>query len=65
MVKVYMDFQLVTTGFSELFPSGILIGTVKKVTLDNYELTKVVEVTPSVNFDDINYVSVLKKEVTE
>ncbi len=54
-----------TTGFSELFPSGILIGTVKNVTLDNYELTKVVEVTPSVNFDDINYVSVLKKEVTE
>ena len=52
-----------TTGFSDLFPSGILLGSIKKVTLDQYELTKVVEVTPSVNFDDINYVSVLNKEV--
>lgn len=54
-----------TTGFSDLFPSGILLGSIKKVTLDQYELTKVVEVTPSVNFDDINYVSVLKKEVKQ
>lgn len=54
-----------TTGLSELFPSGILIGTINKVTLDNYQLTKVVEVTPSVDFDNINYVSVLKREVKE
>ena len=54
-----------TTGLSELFPSGILIGTIKKVTLDNYGLTKVVEVTPSVDFEDITYVSVLKREVQE
>ena len=54
-----------TTGLSELFPSGILIGTIKSVTYDNYQLTKVVEVIPSVNFDDINYVSVLKREVQE
>lgn len=54
-----------TTGLSELFPSGILIGTIKNVTYDNYELTKVVEVTPSVDFNDIEYVSVLKREVKE
>lgn len=54
-----------TTGLSELFPSGILIGTIKKVTYDKYELTKVVEVTPSVDFNDITYVSVLKREVKE
>lgn len=54
-----------TTGLSELFPSGILIGTIKKVTMDNYGLTKVVEVTPSVDFKNITYVSVLKREVKE
>lgn len=54
-----------TTGLSELFPDGILVGTIKKVTMDNYGLTKVVEVTPSVNFDNITYVSVLKREVQE
>lgn len=54
-----------TTGLSETFPSGILIGTIKKVTYDKYELTKVVEVKPSVDFNDITYVSVLKREVKE
>lgn len=54
-----------TTGLSELFPSGILIGTIKNVIYDNYQLTKVVEVTPSVDFNNISYVSVLKREVKE
>ena len=58
-------YYVTTTGFSKLFPSGILLGTIKKVTYDNYELTKVVEVTPSVDFNDITYVSILKKEVKE
>lgn len=63
--KLEVGSYVTTTGLSELFPSGILIGTIKKVTYDNYELTKVVEVTPSVDFNDIKYVSVLKKEVKE
>lgn len=54
-----------TTGLSELFPSGILLGTINNVTFDSYGLTKVVEVTPSVDFGDINYVSILKREVKE
>ena len=54
-----------TTGLSELFPSGILVGTINKVTYDKYQLTKVVEVTPSVDFNNISYVSVLKREVKE
>ena len=52
-----------TTGLSELFPSGILVGTIKKVSYDKYEVAKVVEVTPSVDFNNITYVSVLKREV--
>ena len=55
--------QVVTTGLSESFPSGILIGKVKKVVMDRYDLTKVVQVKPSVDFDDITIVSVLKREV--
>lgn len=60
--KIEAGTFVTTTGLSELFPSGILIGTVKDVTMDNYELTKVVKVTPSVNFDNITYVSILKRE---
>ena len=51
-----------TTGLTEAFPSGILIGEVKDVVIDDYELAKVVEVTPSVSFDDINIVTVLDRD---
>lgn len=52
-----------TTGLSDIFPSGILVGNVKSVTADNYDLTKIVEVTPSVNFNDISVVTVLNRGV--
>ena len=52
-----------TTGLSDIFPSGILVGNVKVVTSDNYDLTKIVEVTPSVDFNDISVVTVLDRGV--
>ena len=54
--------KVVTTGLSEIFPSGILVGTVKKVTVDKYELATAIEVTPAVNFDDIKIVTVLDRD---
>lgn len=53
--------KVVTTGLSEIFPSGILVGEVKSVTKDKYDLARAVEVTPSVNFNDINIVTVLDR----
>ncbi|MBR3198932.1 MAG: rod shape-determining protein MreC [Bacilli bacterium] len=55
--------DVVTTGMGTTFPSGLLIGKVKKITKDNFDLSKVVEVNSAVNFDDIDYVTVLKREV--
>ena len=60
--KIEEGSYVTTTGLSEIFPSGILIGMVKSVTMDSYGLTKVVEVTPSVDFKSVNYVTVLKRE---
>lgn len=60
--KIEEDSYVTTTGLSEMFPSGILVGSVKKVVVDKYDLTKVVEVTPAVDFDDITVVTVLKRE---
>ena len=54
--------KVVTTGLSEIFPSGILIGEVKNVTKDKYDLARAVEVTPSVDFNDINIVTVLDRD---
>ena len=45
-----------------IFPSGLIIGKVKKVTTDNFDLSKVALVKSPVNFDDLDYVTVLKRK---
>lgn len=60
--EINVGSKVVTTGLSEIFPSGILVGEVKKVTKDKYELAKALEVTPSVDFDDVNIVTVLDRD---
>ena len=50
-----------TSGLGGVFPSGILIGKVESITTDVYDLAKIINVTPSADFDDINYVSILKR----
>lgn len=57
------DAKVTTTGLGNQFPSGILIGTVSDVNLDHFELAKTVYVKPLVNFNDINYVTVLKRKL--
>lgn len=54
--------MVTTTGLGDNFPSGILIGYVNATTTDNYDLGKIVEVQPSVNFDNLNNVVVLKRK---
>lgn len=60
--EIVKGSQVVTTGLSDAFPSGILLGKVTKVVMDKYDLTKVVQVKPSVDFNNITLVSVLKRE---
>lgn len=50
-----------TSGLGGVFPSGILIGKVNNITTDVYDLAKIINVTPSAKFEDINYVTVLKR----
>lgn len=55
-----------TSGLGEIFPSGILIGKVERITTDEYDLAKIIEVKPIADFDDINYIAILKrKELTK
>lgn len=54
-----------TSGLGGVFPSGILIGRVENVITDVYDLSKIINVKPSANFADINYVTILKRVDTK
>ncbi len=54
--------SVVTTGMGTTFPSGLLIGNVKGTATDNFDLSKVIEVNAAVDFNDLDYVTVLKRE---
>ena len=61
-VDIDKGADVVTTGMGTIFPSGLMVGTVKKVTTDNFDLSKVVEVEAAVNFDDLDYLTDLKRK---
>ena len=54
-----------TSGLGGVFPSGILIGKVSEITTDEYDLAKIINVSPIADFDDINYVAILKRKEIE
>lgn len=51
-----------TSGLGGVFPTGILIGIVEEIATDSYDLAKIIKVKPSADFNDINYVSILKRK---
>lgn len=51
---------VVTSGLGQLFPSGIYVGEVEKVTNDKYDLSKTVYIKTKQDFNNIHYVSILK-----
>lgn len=63
--NVNIGDKVYTSGLGGIFPSGILIGEVKEIATDSYDLAKIIKVLPSVNFDDINYVSILKRKSSD
>jgi rod shape-determining protein MreC len=54
-VKISSGDTVVTSGFSEKFPSGILIGYVKDIINDKTMSTYTVRLTPGANFENLQY----------
>ncbi|WP_407269601.1 rod shape-determining protein MreC [Radiobacillus sp. PE A8.2] len=50
-----------SSGMGGVFPSNLIIGTVKEVTPDKYGLTQVAYVTPAANLSDVNHVIVVDR----
>lgn len=51
-----------TTGLTDYFPSGLMIGRVDSIIKDEYDLTHQVTVKPTVDFNTIKQVTVLQRE---
>lgn len=51
-----------TSGMGGIFPSGILIGSVEEIVEDKYNVSKVIYIKPSSNFNDLKFVKVLKRK---
>lgn len=60
-ISINEGTTVTTTGMSSIFPSGILIGYVKGIKKDNFDLTMLALVSANYNVDNISYVSVLKR----
>lgn len=60
-IDIELDSLVTTTGMGDIYPAGIVIGKVKGISTDNFDLSKVLEVESNVNFNSINYVKILKR----
>jgi len=54
------DF-VVSTNLNDKIPDNILIGTIENITYDNFGLSKILKVKPSVDFNSLSVVGVLLK----
>lgn len=60
--EIPLGALVTTTGLSNDFPSGVLIGKVKEIKKDHFDLASAVAVESNVDFSKISYVTILKKE---
>ena len=61
MIEIEENAKVYTSGMGGVFPSGILIGNVKGIKQDKYDVSKIIEVTPSANINDVKFVNVLER----
>lgn len=60
--EIKKDSPVTTSGLDNNFIEGIKIGNVVDVKKDNFDLEQIVYVKPSVDFNSINYVSIMRSK---
>jgi rod shape-determining protein MreC len=63
--EIPVNSVVTTTGMSDIFPSGILVGKVELVETDNFDLAKIVKVKTDINYDQLSYVTILKRDIND
>ncbi len=61
-VEIPVSASVTTTGLGDRFPAGLLIGTVSDIETDSFDLAKVVSVRPSMNTENLSFVTVLLRK---
>ncbi|AIK40373.1 rod shape-determining protein MreC [Bacillus pseudomycoides] len=60
-VKVEKDQTVVTSGLSDIFPKGLVIGKIVDVAPDEYGLTQTAYVKPAADLNDVDHIMVTKR----
>jgi len=63
-ISIEKNTLITTSGLSDIFPGGIIIGKVNNVTLDQYGISQKLHITPSYDLDNIRFVSVLIRKIS-
>jgi rod shape-determining protein MreC len=50
---------VITSGYSDKFPSGLLIGTVSQIENDKASTTYIIKVKTAVNFNNLQYAYII------
>ena len=58
-IEIEKESKVYTSGMGGIFPSGILIGSVVNTISDKYDVSKIIEVTPSSDVNNTRFVNVL------
>lgn len=64
-IEILTGSLVTTTGMTNNYPSGIVLGKIEGSEMDNFGLSKILKMKSDVSFDKINYVSILKRKDLE
>ena len=62
-IDIENDAIVTTTGMGDNFPAGIIIGKITGINTDTFDLSKVLEMKSDADFDNINYVTILRRNI--
>ena len=61
-IEKIKNVNVVTSGLSDSFSSGLLIGKIKEVDKETYGISNTLKITPSANFNDLKILTVIVGE---
>ena len=61
-IDIKVGSEVLTSGLSDIYPSGIIIGKVEKIESSKYGISKKAIVSSKVDFENLRFVSVLERE---